>query len=244
MIDRIGPMQRPARRAAGFQKWLKLLFLHWQVPVEDLRPLIPAELSIDTYDGAAFVGVVPFVMRDVRPSWWPEAAAFNFLETNVRTYVHLDGQPGVYFMSLEANSRLAVSAARVGWGLPYYLARMNFRQDGNEISYDSARRSGSGPRHATKYRIGEMLGASQPETLEFFLLERYLMFVNRKGRIDVGHVHHTPYLARQVELLELHDELVQASGLAQPSELPFCTHYVEGVNAEIFALKPFNKPLG
>jgi uncharacterized protein len=265
MNDRIGPTSRPddqpvsrngkttqpvsnlgarngkTTQPAGFQKWKKLLFLHWQVPVEELRSLIPDALTIDTFEGAAYVGVVPFVMEDVRPSWWPKALAFNFLETNVRTYVHLDGQPGVYFLSLDASSRLAVWAARVGWSLPYFFSDMHIEQDQNEIQYTASRRSKPHPKLSAKYRVGKEIGPSQPDTLEFFLLERYLMFVERQGGIQVGQVYHTPYIAHEVELISVEDELVHAAGLAEQKEQPHCAHYVELVNAEIFPLRASGK---
>ena len=236
MIDRLGPTQRPQEPVWGYQNWRKLLFLHWQVPLEALRPLVPDALTLDVHDGVAYVGVVPFVMRDIRPRWWPAAAAFNFLETNVRTYVHLDGQPGVYFFSLEASSRLAVLAARYGWGLPYHYARMDIQEQEGAIHYESVR--ATGPRHAASYRIGEPLGPSEPGSLEFFLLERYLLFVSRYQQLYVGQVHHTPYPAQQVELLDVHDELIQAAGLDQPAGDPCCAHYAAGVDVDIFALKP------
>ena len=111
MIDRTGPTLRPNRPVRGYQKWRSLLFLHWPVPLETLRPLVPKSLEIDLYDGVAWVGVVPFAMFGVRSRWWPPYQAFDFLETNVRTYVHHQGQPGVYFFSLDAASALAVWAA-------------------------------------------------------------------------------------------------------------------------------------
>ena len=96
VIDRIAPTLRPLSPVVGYQNWRDLLFLHWPVPVEVLRPLVPAPLSIDTYDGVAYVGLVPFWMIGVRPNWAPTRSAFRFLETNVRTYTHLDGRdPGV-----------------------------------------------------------------------------------------------------------------------------------------------------
>ena len=121
MIDRIAPTRRPAGTAAGFQRWRSLLFLHWPVPVEVLRSLIPAELDLDLHDGVAYVGVVPFAMQGIRPWWCPEALAFNFLETNVRTYVLNGGKPGVYFFSLDANSRAAVFAGTHGMGIALSL---------------------------------------------------------------------------------------------------------------------------
>jgi uncharacterized protein YqjF (DUF2071 family) len=123
-IDRLTPCQRPKGRPAGYQRWRSLLFLHWPVPVELLVPLVPAELAIDADPalmpaGTAWVGVVAFAMEGVRFRGMPEAVALDFLETNVRTYVlgpeRKDGtrEPGVFFFSLDAASRLAVRAARM-----------------------------------------------------------------------------------------------------------------------------------
>ena len=112
-IDRIAPTRRPEGRVAQRQSWLDLTFLHWRIPVAALRPLLPAALEIDTYEGDAFIGVVPFTMTGVRPLWAPPVPGIsNFHETNVRTYVHLEGRdPGVWFFSLDAASRVAVTIA-------------------------------------------------------------------------------------------------------------------------------------
>jgi hypothetical protein len=235
VIDRTAPTQRPDRTPSGYQHWRSLLFLHWKVDVGGLRPRVPEELSLDLHDGNAYVGVVPFLMRGVRPRGCPEKLAFNFLETNVRTYVHYNGQPGVFFFSLEANSRLAVWAARAGWSLPYHHAKMQYHREGDEVFCES-RRSGTGHRHHVRYRIGQRLGASTPDTLEHFLLERYLMFVKRKGRILLGQVHHQPYPAQQAEVLEVQDELVAAAGLPPPLKPPCYAHYAEDVDVEVFGL--------
>src|SRR6185436_9693580 len=104
-IDRAHP-ERPAGKNGGEQRWRQLLFLHWTVPADAMRARVPAGLELDLWEGRAFVGVVPFAMLGVRPSWLPRFAALDFLETNVRTYVVRDGVPGVYFFSLEAASRL------------------------------------------------------------------------------------------------------------------------------------------
>src|SRR5262245_16440461 len=134
-IDRIAPTVRPAAKAVGYQRWRSLAFLHWDVPAQALRGILPPELELDLYDGTAYVGVVPFVMQDIRPSWLPQRLALNFLETNVRTYVICNGQPGVYFFSLEASSRLAVLTARSSFGLPYYHARMQMAQSEGTVDY-------------------------------------------------------------------------------------------------------------
>lgn len=236
MLDRLGPTRRPDLRAAGFQKWRSLLFMHWPVPVDVLRSLVPETLEIDLYDGAAYVGLVPFAMRSVRPRCWPAALAFNFLETNVRTYVYRGDQTGVYFFSLDAASRLAVWAARKFWHLPYYHSQMSLVQDGDEVRYEMVRR-GSRVRHHVRYLVGEPMGPSQPGSLEFFLLERYLLFVDRQGTVYTGQVHHTPYPAQQATVLEVQDGLLEAAGLGCCSGPPTCAHYAAGVDVEVFDLR-------
>ncbi|MCA9069993.1 MAG: DUF2071 domain-containing protein, partial [Planctomycetaceae bacterium] len=199
-LDRIGPTKRPEGRCRGYQKWRSLLFLHWAIPVERLRPLVPAALELDLYEGTAYIGVVPFAMQGVRPRWCPERFAFNFLETNVRTYVSHQGRPGVYFFSLDAASRIAVWAARQFWSLPYFYASMILEHRGDEVIYETCRPSGV--LHKVRYRLGEFLGPSQPDSLEFFFLERYLLFTEHRNKLYEGQVYHTPYPAQAAEVLE------------------------------------------
>jgi hypothetical protein len=236
-IDRIAPTRRPAGAVRGYQRWRSLLFLHWPVPVEALRPLVPPALDIDTHEGTAYVGLVPFAMQGVRPRWAPEALSFDFLETNVRTYVHAGGRdPGVYFFSLDAASRIAVTLARAGWGLPYFYSAMQLERDGEEVRYSLSRRSGDRPRLEVRYRIGEPLGPSEPGSLRFFLVERYFLHVERGGAIWSGQVHHTPYPVESAKLLSLDEQLVAATGLPAPDGPPPLVHYAEGVDVDIYAL--------
>jgi len=235
-MDRIAPTRRPSGPAMGYQRWRSLLFLHWSVPVAALRPLVPRDLDLDLWDGQAYVGVVPFAMEGVRPAWCPERLAFQFLETNVRTYVSHRGRPGVYFFSLEAASRIAVWTARLVWGLPYYQAAMSMTRNNERVSY-ATRRRGSGASHRVEYRIGDWLGPAAPGTLEFYLLERYLLFVARRGRLDCGQVHHSPYPAQRATVEQVHDELVAAAGLPPVDRLPDWVHYAAGVDVEIFPLQ-------
>lgn len=234
-MDRIAPTQRPEGKNAGTQRWRELLFLHWPVPVEALRPLIPARLSLDLWEGEAFVGVVPFLMREIAPSWWPKALGFDFLECNLRTYVHLEGEgPGVYFFSLEASSWLAVQAARVGWGLPYHHARMTSASADGVTEYRTVRRS-DGARHAVRYEVGEALGPSAPGSLEHFFLERYLLYSEKGEELVLGQVHHPPYPAQRATVHEVEDSLVAAAGLPPVSGPPALVHYAAGVDVEVFA---------
>lgn len=236
MIDRLAPTIRPSRTVRGYQSWRSLLFMHWPIPVEILRPLVPARLEIDQFDGIAYVGVVPYAMEGVRNVWWPRWASMAFLETNVRTYVYHGSRPGVYFLSLDAANRLAVWGARQFWGLPYHHATMKLSRTGDEIVYESSRSCGK-VRHKVAYRIGSAIEASQPGSREHFFLERYLFFLEHRGTLYSGHVHHAPYPAHEVELLDIEDSLVIASGVAIPSGPPAFAHFSPGVDVEIFGLQ-------
>jgi uncharacterized protein YqjF (DUF2071 family) len=201
-----------------------------------LRAAVPACFDLDLHEGVAYVGVVPFAMEGVRPRLVPEFAALDFLETNVRTYVLRRGEPGVYFFSLEAASRLAVASARAVFSLPYHHARMELRERDDVTSYRTQRAS-SGARHEVRYRVGEFLGPSRPGTLEHFLLERYLLFTMRRGTPYRAQVHHAPYPAHRAEILDVHDELVGAALLPPAVGLPAHAHYAPGVDVEVFALE-------
>ncbi len=235
-VDRIAPTRRPDGRPQGFQRWTRLAFLHWPVPVEAVRPLVPAELELDLHDGVLWVGVVPFLMEGVRP-WriWPKSLAFRFLETNLRTYVVHRGEPGVWFFSLEAASWLAVQAARLGWGLPYHHARMAETPEGDATHYTTTRRSGAGL--DLTYRVTTERGPSKPGTLEFFLFERYLLFSQHRGRIMRGQVHHAPYPVWDAEVLGCTESLFAAAGLPPVAGPPPLAHFSPGVDVEIFPLK-------
>ena len=236
MIDRISPTHRPEGRAAGRQSWRDLLFVHWPIPTALLRPLIPERLTIDTHDGVTFIGLVPFTMEGVRPWWLP--FGMSFLETNLRAYVHLEGQgPGVWFFSLEAASWLAVQAARIGWSLPYHHATMQTHREGRRVDYRTERRSDPTVALAVQYEIGSELGVSVPGSLEHFLLERYLLYAQRGGRLLQGQVHHDPYPAHAANIVHLTEGIVSAAGLPAPSGLPPLVHCSPGVDVEVFALR-------
>jgi uncharacterized protein YqjF (DUF2071 family) len=235
VLDRITPTRRPALHPVMYQRWRTLLFLHWPVPVDALRPLVPPSLEIDLYDGVAYIGLLPFAVEGARPAGVPDALGLSFLETNVRTYVHCGGSdPGVYFFSLDATSLLAVVGARVGLGLPYQHARMRMRREGTTVDYQVQRMSGTRPRLRVRYELGEYLGACEPGTLEHFLIERYLLHVQRGRTLWTTQVHHVPYPVQQATVLSLFDELILADGISEPRGLPPLVHFASGVNVEVF----------
>src|SRR5436853_7191963 len=147
------------------QNWGKLLFMHWPIGADVLRPLIPAQLSIDTFEESAWIGVVPFTMWGIRASFLPSIPRISaFHELNVRTYVHYQGVPGVWFFSLDAANSLAVWGARTFYHLPYFNARMDLERSENQIVYESTRvdaRGAPATFHGT-WAIMEAIPQSQP----------------------------------------------------------------------------------
>ncbi|MBX3233961.1 MAG: DUF2071 domain-containing protein [Labilithrix sp.] len=230
-LDRRKP-ERPEGANSGTQRWRELLFVHWSFDPEMVRKLVPRAFELDLWEGEAWVGLVPFRMEATRPSWLPRRAALDFLETNLRTYVHRDGKPGVYFFSLEASSWLAVRAARLGWGLPYHHAEMTVVRDGDRVAFGSVRKSDPRATLDVVYDVGEELGPSELGTLEHFLLERYYLFVQHKDKVLTGQVHHVPYPARRAELVYLEENLCGTAGLLNGRYRT--THYSDGVEVEVF----------
>jgi uncharacterized protein len=238
-IDRIAPTRRPEGHPRGYQRWRYLSFLHWRVPVSALRPLVPEGLRIDTYDGEAFVGIVPFTMHGVRPRFAPAVPGLSsFHETNVRTYVHRDGRdPGVWFFSLDAANRIAVWAARTFWNLPYHHARMSLEVGAGVTQYVSERRAGGAALRATCRPTGSPAPAT-PGTLEHFLAERYFLYAPRSdGSLRRGQVHHQPYPLQTATIDDGWDEsLLAAASIERPAGTPL-VHYAAGVDVEVFGLQ-------
>lgn len=239
-IDRIAPTRRPEGRSAMRQRWAELLFLHWAVPAESLRCLLPSALHLDTFEGKAYVGLVPFTMTGVRPSWAPPLPLLSsFHEVNVRTYVHRGGRdPGVWFFSLDAARTLAVLIARALWKLPYHLARMSLVKESERIRY-SSERLWPGPVPACCALAHEPTGTATPAipgTLEHFLVERYILYASSRGRLYQGRVHHSPYPLQTARVGALEETLLAAAGIARPDAPPL-THYAREVSVEVFPLR-------
>ena len=234
-IDRILPRQRPAEKIKGRQSWRNLAFLHWEVPVEELELLLPEGLQPDLFQGKAYVGLVPFEMKNIRPAWCPKALGFNFLETNVRTYVLHRNEPGVFFFSLDASSLTAVKIARWMWHLPYFHSGMTFSNE--QTTYEYGLKRPNNIQSKIKIEAGQPLSPGQPDSLEYFLLERYLLFTQLRGIILRGQVHHVPYPACQASLVDLEDQLLEVNGFTALNSSPDVVHFSTGVDVEIYSLK-------
>jgi uncharacterized protein YqjF (DUF2071 family) len=193
--QRLAARTRGITAPAMYQRWSDLLFLHWRWDAEDLRRRLPKGLHLDTHDGSAWLGVVPFFMDRIRPRFLPAVPWLSwFLELNVRTYVHDDqGRPGVWFFSLDCNQPLAVKLARTFFHLPYFDARMRAVRDRDgRIRYE-CRRRGEGVAETFDYHLQSEAQPAEAGSLEFFLVERYLLFANSPRGLRAGYVHHAPY---------------------------------------------------
>jgi uncharacterized protein YqjF (DUF2071 family) len=221
--------------------WRTLTFLHWRYPVEQVQALLPERLTVQAYDGSAWVGLVPFRI-EVRPPHLPAVPwASRFPETNVRTYVtDPTGRPGIWFFSLDAARLGAVVGARAAYGLPYFWSAMqvdgHIRAPGDEVTYTSFRRW-PGPRAAhcrIRLRVGEAYAPEELGELDHFLTARWTLFSVTAYGLRRAHAHHQPWPLRRAELVELDESLVRAGGLPDPTDDPLL-HCSPGVQVRIGA---------
>jgi uncharacterized protein YqjF (DUF2071 family) len=204
--------------------WHDLLFMHWPVPQNTLRPLIPAALSLDTFDGSAWLGITPFRMNGARPRFLPGVPWLsNFLELNVRTYVTSEGKPGIWFFSLDAQNPVAVRLARATFSLPYFDAEMSSRVVGDEVRYRSVRAHRGAPeaRFAGRYwPLGKPFN-SRLRTLEHFLTERYCLYsASERGNVYRGDIHHHPWPLQRAEAEVESLAMTTQIGVALPDMTP------------------------
>ena len=227
-----------------YQSWRELLFLHWDFPAEQIQATLPPGLFVDTYDGKAWVGVVPFWMRKIRPRWFPAVPGIsNFLELNLRTYVHDGhGTSGVWFYSLEANQALAVWAARQFFHLNYQQAQMESSHDSQHgwTEFHSQRVGAAASLHCQFcFRAITQPRPTERGSFEFFLVERYVLFTRSpSGQLYTGTVVHDPYSISEVELPQWSDSLFPLNGFPRPNRPPIHAAMCRGVDVDVYGLVP------
>jgi uncharacterized protein YqjF (DUF2071 family) len=172
------------------QTWRDLLFAHWPVDAEALRPLIPAPLTLETWDGTAWLGITPFEVTGLRLHGTPPLPGVSrFPELNVRTYVTIGGKPGVWFFSLDAGSAAAVAAARRSYRLPYFHADMEIERLDSAVGYRSSR---DDARLQARYAPAAEAFTAAAGTFDHFLTERYCLYAF-DGRVLRAEIHHPPW---------------------------------------------------
>jgi uncharacterized protein YqjF (DUF2071 family) len=230
----------PEPAPVGHQLWRDLLFLHQPVPMETMRELVPRDLEVDTFDGQAWVTLTAFAIFGSRPANVPSALGKDFLEVNLRTYVRsAEGEPGLYFFSLDATSWIAVAGARVTYGLPYFPATMKRRREpaGATITYTS-RRLGTNIGIDVVWHVGSPRAMAATGSIDEFLLERYTLFVCIGKEVYRARVRHGRYPLCSVSLGPLHESLCARAGLPSFPAAPRLVHFSPGVDVDLYWRHP------
>ena len=236
IADRLAARLRPEGSPLMYQSWGSLLFMHWRFPADVIKSLLPERLSVDLFHGSAWVAITPFTLWNARPKFTPPLPwVSDFHETNVRTYVHVDGVPGVWFFSLDASSTLPVLGARALYHLPYYDADIEFIRRDDRVDYRLTR-SAERPAHLiASWTIGDSLPEALPGSLEFFLTERYCLYAEHKDELYRARIHHRPWPLQSALLENLETDLFAANELPEPVEEPL-VHSGGPVDVEVWPL--------
>ena len=246
--ERIAATLEPDLAPVMRQDWHHLLFLHWEVPPDSLQALLPAGLHLDTHEGKAYVGLVPFTVTNARPVFTPPLPWISdFHEINVRTYVHRDGRdPGVWFFSLDASSSIAVAAARALYRLSYFTSEIDFEATNAPlpaIRFRSKRTDDRGQLPANaEIEYGPEEGPTthaSPGTLEHFLVERYVLYAADGSDLHRARVHHQPYPLQRVAVGAMSETMIWAAGIRRGEEAPI-RHYAREVNVKVYPLQSCN----
>ena len=214
------------------QRWCDLLFAHWPVPVEVLRPMIPEPLAVHTLDGTAYVAITPFSLT-TRPRGIPVNQ--SFFELNCRTYVEHRGRPGVYFFSLDASSPFAVWGARTFYFLPYLNAEMHATREGETIAYCSRRKSNDASLQARYRPVGEVRRRAKG-SLEHWLTERYCLYTRRGRHLYTADIHHQPWPLQDAECDFAENTIAHSHGIPLPDAQPLL-HFSAALDVLIWPLR-------
>lgn len=242
---RLAERSRPEGVAVLLQRWDRLLFLHWRYEPALIQRTLPAGLSVDTFDGAAWVGLVPLLMRNVRPRFTPPIPyVSNFHELNLRTYVYdATRRPGVYFYSLDCDQPIVVEGARRMLHLRYEHAAMQVQLGATGDVDLRSRRAGDAAEDRLVYRFREDAPvAAHPASLEFFLIERYRLFAAGAHHLVTVRVHHAPYRLRPAEVRQWSAHVCELAGLPAPTSAP--EHVVAAEPVEVETFLPEHVPAG
>lgn len=230
---------RPTRRPVMHQRWDQLFFLHWRCDPAEVANRLPPGLTVDTFAGETFLGVVGFQMQRLRPAGLPAVPWLSrFNELNVRFYVRdAAGEPGVWFESLDCDRWPAVRIAQTFFGLPYRHARVTHQPFGNRWTMDCQR---DGFAHSARYAWKALTppAPAEPGTRLFHLAERYNFFSVRGGRLLRGQVHHAPYALSLAQLTRWSEQPVEWNGFPIAGHAPDHAHCSPGVDVEAYGLVP------
>src|SRR5208337_2883323 len=203
------------------QRWNDLLFLHHEVPPEKLRTMVPEAPTLDTYQQRSWLSITPFWMNHLRPPGIPSLPwVSQFSEVNVRTYVTYNGKPGVFFFSLDASHLSAVWGARIFYRLPYWHASMKVKERGTpRIEFRSERAHGPRPAELRgSYGPVSTAHRAYPETIEYFLTERYCLYSVSGKRLYRADIHHLPWQLQAADAVLERNDVAVTAGLELPAK--------------------------
>jgi uncharacterized protein YqjF (DUF2071 family) len=225
-----------SRRSVLHQRWDELAYFHWPYEPDAVQRLLPPGVRVDTFDGQAWVGLIPFEMRKVRLGPTPPVPYLgDFIEVNVRTYV-VDplGRRAVWFFSLDVPRSMIVGVARTAFALPYCFAHASHTVDGADHRYELARRwpHRERPTARLEFRVGDLIPDDQVTDLDHFLTARWALVTTRFGRLQYGQVHHPQWPLHRIESHRLEQDLIEAAGLPAPVGEPFA-RYSPGVPVDL-----------
>jgi uncharacterized protein YqjF (DUF2071 family) len=249
--DRLGPASPPepesprVARPVMFHSWRDMTFLHWRYPVAQVQALLPDGLSVESHDGSAWVGLLPFRMDGVRAPGVPALPWLSrFPETNVRTYVRgPDGGTGIWFFSLDAARLPVVAAARLSFGLPYVWSDMSVRRDGAALVYRSRRHLDRRVHCAVTVQVGPALTVPEQSALDRFLTARHRLYSVLAGRLVAAEAQHGQWPLRRARVTALQQNLIEAAGLPSPDGEPV-VHASTGVRVRIGMWHPARRTTG
>ena len=230
---RLQVRNEPTEKPMVFQDWNDLFFFHWKYPADVIQKFLPVGLYVDTYQDEAYVGIIPFHISNFKPYIFPEfIRGMKLKELNVRTYVYDKwGMPGVWFFSLDATSLFMVEVSKFLFGLPYIYSTIVHSHNKDHLNYMLKRDNHSLNYDAT---LSSQIYNAAPGTLEFFLIERYLLFTLKKGKLYRGKVHHHPYPLQEVSNANADSLLLELDGLP-PRKDTFChALFSKGVKVKFY----------
>lgn len=226
---------KPDQKPIMHQKWRDLIFLHWEWEPQEIQKTLPPGLTVDLFDGKAYIGIVAFFMPQVRLLRFPWIGFSNLMEINLRTYVYDEnGQPGIWFYSLDVNRFLVAYFAERLFHLPYFYARMNSsKRAASEVDFFFSRQPSS-IWMEFDYRPQGKIFQAKEDTLDYFLIERYVLFAYDTDHVYSKQVFHQPYPLQEASLIKWNDDLFELNHLKKPQRQPEHLLFSQGVDVDVY----------
>jgi uncharacterized protein YqjF (DUF2071 family) len=238
--NRLAVRERPNEIPIMHQRWQNLLFLHWAYDQDKIQNTLPPGLKVDTFQGKAYITMSPFSMKDLSVAFLPPIPGIDsYIEVNVRTYVYdKNDTPGIWFYSLDLNSFYFSKLARKTFSLPYFYSDLNAKSYLNRMNIEGKRIDQPETKINFSYNLAyENNYEAEVESLEFFLIERYVLFSFESNQLNFGKVNHQPYKISNAEVFEYNSNLLKVNSFEIEGKQPNAMHFCKDIEVDIFSLK-------